>query len=405
VSAAQRYSRVLRAPDVARLLGAAVLARMPLGIDSLAIVLFVRAETGSFARAGLVAAAFGLGSGAFNPVQGRLIDRHGHARVLLPLAAVHAASLGALVVLGLDAAPMAALVACGLAAGASIPAVGAVVRPLLPGLLGSDRGLLPTAYALDGLAIEMVFIAGPLLTAAIVTTASPAGALLVSCGLVLVGTLVLVGAPASRAWEPSPAGDRDRRLLGALASPGVRTLVAATAPLGFALGATEVTMTAFAADHGSRAAAGVLLALWALGSGFGAIAYGGREHGLSPARRWVRLAVAFPLFSLPLAFAPSIGVMAPLAMIAGLGLAPLLAASNQLIADVAPPGAATEAFTWPITAIAVGAAGGSALAGAIVQAAGWRPAFAAVVAAGLVGAAIAVARRATVAEAPARPSS
>ncbi|MEA2250923.1 MAG: hypothetical protein QOG70_1165 [Solirubrobacteraceae bacterium] len=396
MSAAQRYARVLRAPDVARLLVAAVLARMPLGIDGLAIVLFVHAETGSFARAGLVVAAFGVGSGALNPVQGRLIDRHGHARVLLPLAGLHATSLGALVAFGLSGAPTGALVACGLAAGASIPAVGAVVRPLLPRLLGSDRDLLPTAYALDGLAIEMVFVAGPLLTAAIVSAASPSGALLVSCGLVLVGTLVLVAAPASRAWEPSGV-QGERRLLGALQSPGVRTLVGAMAPVGFALGATEVTMTAFAADHGSRAAAGVLLAAWALGSGIGAIAYGGREHGLSPASRWVRLAVAFPLCSLPLAFAPSIGAMAPLAMLAGVGLAPLLAAGNQLIGDVAPAGAVTEAFTWPITAIAVGAAGGSAVAGAIVQTAGWRPAFAAVVAAGLVAATIAVVRRETIA--------
>ena len=66
----QRFARVLRAPDVARLLGAAVLARMPIGIDSLGIVLFVRAETGSFARAGLVAAAFGLGVGFSAPILG-----------------------------------------------------------------------------------------------------------------------------------------------------------------------------------------------------------------------------------------------------------------------------------------------------------------------------------------------
>jgi hypothetical protein len=52
LSAVDRYARVLRAPDVARLLGAAVLARMPIGIDSLAMVLFTRAETGSFARPG-----------------------------------------------------------------------------------------------------------------------------------------------------------------------------------------------------------------------------------------------------------------------------------------------------------------------------------------------------------------
>lgn len=393
--AVQRFARVLRAPDVARLLGAAVLARMPIGIDSLAMVLFVRAETGSFARAGLVAAAFGLGVGCSAPVLGRLIDRHGHARVMLPLAGLHAASLGALVALGLAGAPTGVLVACGLAAGLTIPPVGSVVRPLLAGLLEDDAGLLPTAYALDGIAIEVVFVTGPLLTAAIVIVASPAVALLVACGFVILGTVVLVMAPASRAWRPD-AGDHERHLLGALASPGVRTIVAATAPAGFALGATEVTMTAFASDHGSRAAAGALLAVWALGSAIGGLTYGGREHTSAPGPRWVCLAALFPLCSIPLILAPSIAVMAPLAVIAGLCLAPYMAAANQLVGDVAPPGAVTEAFAWPITAIGLGAAVGSAAAGAIAQTWGWRPGFAAVVAAGMVTALIAVAGRATV---------
>jgi MFS family permease len=395
VSAVDRYARVLRAPDVARLLGAAVLARMPIGIDSLAMVLFVRAETGSFATAGLVAGAFGIGSGLTSPIQGRLIDRHGHARVMLPLAALHAMALGALVALGLSGAPGAALVGCGLAAGASIPPVGSVVRPLLPRLLGDDQYLLPTAYAVDGIAIEMVFITGPLLTAVIVSLGSPAAALLVSCGFVIVGTLVLVTAPASRAWQPT-AGDHERHLLGALASPGVRTIVAATAPIGFALGATEVTMTAFASDHGSRAAAGALLALWAVGSGLGGLAYGAREHGSAPGPRWVRIAVVFPLCSVPLLAAPSIAVMTGLAVIAGLCLAPYMAAANQLVGDVAPPGAVTEAFAWPITAIAIGAAAGSAAAGAIAQSVGWREGFVAVVAAGLVAGTVALVGRRTV---------
>jgi MFS family permease len=394
VSGAQRYARVLRAPDVARLLGAAVLARMPIGIDTLAIVLFVRAETGSFARAGLVAAAFGIGSGASSPLQGRLIDQHGHARIMVPLAALHAASLGALVVLGLAAAPAGALVACGLLVGGTVPPVGSVVRPMLSRLLGSEQNLLPTAYALDGIAIEMVFVGGPLLTAAIVSFWSPAVALVVAGGFAVAGTLVLVSAPASRAFRPSGVSG-ERHLLGALASPGVRTLVAGIAPVGFALGATEVTMTAFAADHGSRAAAGALLALWAMGSGIGGLAYGAREHGLAPDARWLRLAVAFPLCSIPLALAPSIAVMTVLALIAGLCLAPLMAAVNQLIGDVAPPGARTEAFAWPITAIALGAAGGSATAGAVIEASGWRVAFVVVIAAGLLASVVAVTRRGT----------
>lgn len=397
MTALERYGRVLRAPDVARLFAAAMLARMPIGIDGLAMLLFTRAQTGSLAAAGLVAAAFGLGNAVTSPVQGRLIDRRGHARVMLPLAALHASSLGGLVAFGLSGAPAAVLVACGLAAGATIPPVGSVVRPMLPGLLSDDPALLPTAYAIDGVVIELVFITGPLLTAVAVSVASPAAALLAACALVIVGTVVLVTAPASRTWRPAPS-ESERHLLGALASPGVRTLVAAAAPVGFAIGATEVTMTAFASDHGSRAAAGVLMAMWAVGSGLGGLAYGAREHGLQPAARWLRLAIVFPLCSAPLALAPSIAVMGPLALVAGLCLAPLLAAANQLIGDVAPPGAVTEAFAWPITAIALGVSAGSGSAGAIVQAADWHTGFVIVVAGGLVTTAIAVGRRTTLAE-------
>ena len=111
---------------------------------------------------------------------------------MLPLAALHAVALGGLVALGLAGAPTGALVACGLAAGITIPPVGSVVRPLLAGLLADDASLLPTAYALDGIAIELVFVTGPLLTAAILVVASPAVALLVACGFVIVGTVVLV---------------------------------------------------------------------------------------------------------------------------------------------------------------------------------------------------------------------
>jgi MFS family permease len=73
-----------------------------------------------------------------------------------------------------------------------------------------------------------------------------------------------------------------------------------------------------------------------------------------------------------------------------------MAAANELVGDVAPPGALTEAFAWPITAIAIGAAGGSAVAGAIAQSVGWREGFVAVVAAGCAAATVALAGRRTV---------
>ena len=139
------------------------------------------------------------------------------------------------------------------------------------------------------------------------------------------------------------------------------------------------------------------MAAWAAGSGVGGLTYGGREHTSSPGARWVRLAAVFPLCSLPLAAGPvDRWRWRRCALVAGLCLAPYMAAANELVGDVAPPGAVTEAFAWPITAIGLGAAGGSAVAGALAQSWGWRPGFGAVVVAGGVTALIAVAGRATV---------
>jgi MFS family permease len=394
VGALARYRRVLSAPGVAWLQAAAVLARMPIGIDSLAIVLFVQARTGSFARAGAVAGAFGIALAITTPLQGRLIDRHGHARVVLPLAAGHAAALAGLVVLGFADAPLAALMVVGAAAGATLPPVGAVIRPLLPELLADTPELLGTAYALDSVLIEIVFIVGPLLTAVMVSAVSPAGSLLVACALVLIGTAALVATPASRGWRSAPVVGK-RHPLGPLGAPGVQTIVLVTLPLSVCLGLIEVAIPAFATSEGRRSDAGVLLALWSVGSAIGGLTYGARHQGGAVGAVYVRLVLLFPLTIVPLLAASSIGVMLPLALVAGLGIAPVFAAANQVVADVAPAGSATEAFTWPVTAISLGIAAGTALSGVIVEADGWRTAVAVGVLAALLAAGVAAARRLT----------
>src|ERR687890_1817651 len=121
MSARGRYARILRTPHVLPLMAAAIVARLPIGIDSLAIVLFLRQETGSYAAAGVVSAGFALGGGAGAPLLGRLIDRFGQGPVLVPLALGHAAGLGALVGLTLLGAPVAVLAVVALGAGLAIP--------------------------------------------------------------------------------------------------------------------------------------------------------------------------------------------------------------------------------------------------------------------------------------------
>ena len=117
----KRYAEVLRVPHVAPLIAATLIARFPIGINALALILYLRHATGSFAIAGVVAGGLAAGSGIGAPVQGRLVDTFGPRRVLVPLAFVHATALGAVIGFAELGAPTVVLVACSVSAGFAIP--------------------------------------------------------------------------------------------------------------------------------------------------------------------------------------------------------------------------------------------------------------------------------------------
>ena len=391
------YGEVLRAPHVAALIAATLLARFPIGINALAIILYLRAERGSFVVAGAVAGALAAGSGVGAPVQGRLVDAFGQRRVLVPLGMVHAAALGALVASTEAGAPAAGIVVCGFVAGFAIPPTSSVLRSMWPQLLREQPQLLQAAYALDSVLIELIFVLGPLLTAVVATALAPPAALAVSAASVVAGTVAFTAQPPSRAVRPQP--DRPRTgALGALGSPGVRTLVLTSLPAGIGIGICEVTLPAFSDASGAAATAGVLLAIWSLGSAAGGLVYGAIPNRPPLNRVHLVVAALLPLGLLPMAAAPSVAVMALLVIPAGMFVAPLLATRNELVGWVAPAGARTEAYTWPVTAFVGGIAIGSAAAGVIVESASWRIAFVAAAAIAAVGTLIAVARRGTVVE-------
>jgi predicted MFS family arabinose efflux permease len=89
--------------------------------------------------------------------------------------------------------------------------------------------------------------------------------------------------------------------------------------------------------------------------------------------------------------------MALLAILAGIPIAPLIASRNQLVGRVSLPGTATEAFTWPLTALVAGVSLGAATAGALVESYSWTAAVLVAVAVAAVGAGVLFARRGTIA--------
>lgn len=395
-----RYQALMRPPGVPRLVASVLIGRLPIGIFSLAIVLLVREQTHSFAQAGAVSAAWALGAGIVAPLQGRLVDRLGQPAVLLPSTLLNAGAVAGVVLGARAGAPLWLLALLAGLGGAALPPLGACMRSIWASTFVEDATARSVAYTFESMVAELFYIVGPAVTTLLIAVSSPSAALLVAIGLSAAGTLAFATAALSRGWRGEEAAERSRA--GALASPGMRTLILAIAPTGIAFGGLEVTMPAFAVAQGRPAGlAGILLTAMAAGSLLGGLWYGAREWRGSVVTRFLGLQALFAAGLLPLLLASSVWSMAVLMALAGLALAPSAAAGYLIVDRVAPPGTVTEATTWVMTANVAGGALGAVLAGIVVQQASVRAALLLVFAGPLVGSAVTFLRRRTL-RAPSR---
>jgi len=359
------YRRLLRPPGALRLVLTVLVGRIPVGIFSLAIVLLVRQQTGSFAQAGAASAAWALGAGVVAPLQGRLVDRFGQPLVLIPSTLLNTAAVVGIVLAARAGASTWVIAGFAWLGGAALPPLGACMRSVWATIFADDANARSTAYAFESVMAEIFFIVGPAITTVVIAVSSPSAALLAAVGLSLAGTLGFATASLAHEWR----GDRiERTRAGALAAPGMRTLMLAIVPTGISFGALEVAMPAFAVAHGHRAAlSGILLSSMAIGSALGGLWYGGRQWSGSIVMRFIGLQVLFALGLLPLLLADSLPLMAVLMGVAGLALAPAAAAGYLVVDRITPRGTITEATTWVMTANVAGGALGAGIAGVVVQ--------------------------------------
>jgi MFS family permease len=351
------------------LLTSSVIARVPAAMLSLALLVHVQRLTGSYAVAGLATGAYGAAVGIGGPVLGRLADRRGHLAVLVLGGLATALQLVVLATLP-TAAPTVVLVGLAAGIGFTRPPVGACLRAVLPSMVaGAAQGR--RIYAIEATATELTFIAGPTLALAVVGAWSTRVAL-GGAGLVLFVATAAFALRTTRALAgvatPTATGAAPASRAGSLASPTIVALIMLLSGVGVAFGAVEVSTAAAAAHLGSTAAAAPLLSVWAVGSLLGGllVARIGAER-LSLAGVVTALAVGHAACALG---AGSLVLLGVLILLAGATIAPTYAVVYALAGEVAPAGTVTEAFAWLATAVAVGTAAGSALAGSIVDQAG-----------------------------------
>ena len=383
---------VLRLPGVRSLFAAACVGRLPMGALGLLLILQTHELTGSFARGGLVAGAYTLALGFSNPVLARIVDRAGQTLVLRAGAVVSAAAMAAFALLP-DGAPTLALMAVAAVAGSAQPPVGACMRSLWP-VLAPDADTRHAAFALEGVAMEAVYIAGPVVIVGGIGSWSLTAGLLACALAVLIGDLAFSLHPASRAWRSPPHAERHPA--GALRGPGVQVLIAVFALCGLAVGAVEVGVPATLEPLGQERLTGLLLGIWGLGSLLASVAVARAGAAADPPRRLAVLLAAWGAAHAALALAAGPLSLAVLLLLAGAAISPTIVYANSMLDHLAPPGTLTEAFTWTTAGLTAGVAAGAVLAGAIVETASPSLAFAVLGGGGLLAAVLvrAAARRA-----------
>ncbi|MET9556817.1 MFS transporter [Streptomyces sp. NPDC006645] len=357
------YGAVLGSPYVARLLGGTLIGRLPNGMAPVAIVLLVTAQGGTLAFGGLLSALYGLTSALSQPAKGRLMDQHGQTRVSGPAAVLNSAALLALPATGTAGSPTLAATVVVLG-GLAAPPLEAGLRALWPSVL-PDPVRRHTALALDTGTQGLLYIAGPLLAATLTTAHHPALALVVTAALGLAGTALVLTAPPSRTWKPSPAasnGTADR-----LFSTGLILLFIALVGVGVAIGGMNVWAVAMAERHHTDLLSGVLPAAFSTGSFLGGLLYGHRTWPGTPTRQLLTGAGGFLLGWLPLLTLPNPYPATAAVFVPGAFLTLTVARAFTITDTLAPPTRTTEAYAWLILSIGVGQAAGAALAGRLAD--------------------------------------
>jgi MFS family permease len=381
------YRSLLSTPGSKAFTAAGFVARLPISMLNIGIVLLVEAATGSYAIAGAVAATFAVVQAGASPQLARLVDRLGQARVTLPMLAVHLSGLVALVLLAQLDAPSWTLFVAAAVAGVATPQIGSLVRARWANLVsGTPR--LHTAYSFESVVDELIFIVGPVLVTILATAVSPAAG--IGAAMLFVGTGTLLFA-LQRRTEPEPSGRTRDEAGSAIAVPAIRVLALAFLALGAIFGSVDVATVAFADEAGRPAAAGLVLAVFAVGSMVSGLAYGAMRWRSSLQRRFLVTVVALALSSMLLVLVPSIPLLVPFAFLVGLSISPTIVAAMGLVESLVPARQLTEGLTWATTGVGFGIAIGSSLAGRVVEASGARAGFAVTLGAGLATAVIALA--------------
>lgn len=360
------YTELFKTPGAKRIASAGFIARLPIAMDTLAIIFFVQSVDGRYSIAGSLTAVAALVTVISAPLWSKAADHLGQKPVLTITVPIRILLIFTFIALVKNGAPIWSwFVAIFLAESASV-SIGSMTRRRWVHLI--DKGenhLLSTSYALESLLDEFVFILGPVMTTAVIAVISP------TAGLLLGVIFLIIGAPILAAHTKSDPGvenhNQGKKLKSVLKNRKLQAIAIPLTIAGGSFSAVTICVVAFSDERGFKSISGLLLGIWAAGGALSALVNGSIIWKVSHGTRFLLYLIGMTLIAFSFPFINSFWLLGVALFLQGICIAPLLPNGLPLITNSVPLRQMTQAITLATAGIPLTGALSSFLSGRLID--------------------------------------
>lgn len=390
------YAALFAIPGAKAFCASGALARLPMSMMGLGIILALNHLYDNWTIAGVMSAAYVLATAAVTPLYARLFDKFGQRRIGRIVLAVQIVAMLGFAFAALVRVPIPLLFLLAIVMGLTQFSFGALVRTRWAYVLDrtGNNELLNTAYALESAIDEVVFIFGPILAAFLAASVHPVSQLFVPTAASAIGGTIFFALHNTQPLvvhvievDAAQAGDRNFHAANAdrvslqqlkngdaakkrnvLTYAGVIPLLLVFVVFNMSFTAFDTSMTAVMKSLHLDSVLGVQLAMLAVGSCIGALAFGSRELSGS---RWAHMVMFLSAMTVGFviihACMGNLIVMGLVEILTGLTISPVFASGNLVMKETVPEESLTEGLSWVSTAGTVGASFGSMITGIVLD--------------------------------------
>jgi MFS family permease len=360
------YVELFKTPGAKRIASAGFIARMPVAMDAIAIILFVHSVESSYSIAGAITAVAALTTVFSSPLWSKVADRRGQAFVLKIAIPMRVIAIISFVLLVKNGASIWTWFLSIFITECGSVSIGSMTRRRWVNLIDNkNKDLLSTSYSFESLLDEFVYIIGPIITTAIVAATVPVAGILLGIAFLVIGVpLIATHKKSDPAIEKSEFSERLKSVTRnkKLQAVGIPLTIA-----GGCFSAVNISVVAFATEKSLASSAGLVLGAWAAGGAVSAIINGAIRWKISHGYRYLGYLIGMTVISLTFPFISNLYILAAALFLQGLCVGPLLPNGLPLVTNSVPASQMTHAITLVTSGIPLTGALSAFLSGRIID--------------------------------------